>query len=132
MTESTLPDPEPRDDPALDRWITTGDLDELLREVDRRADRGDWDGVVIVANRARAATERGHQLWPAATFAEYRMALSAPPPWAAAVVGVCAGEPKLSVAPIPIVRATLAASAWPIQLCRCARRRRVQTFDSAA
>ncbi|HMX08641.1 MAG TPA: hypothetical protein PKA87_13985, partial [Microthrixaceae bacterium] len=86
MTASTLPDPEPRDDPALDRWITTGDLDELLREVDRRADRGDWDGVVIVANRARAATERGHQLWPAATFAEYRMALSAPPPWAAAVV----------------------------------------------
>ncbi|HMU81316.1 MAG TPA: hypothetical protein PKC57_13745, partial [Microthrixaceae bacterium] len=82
MTASTLPDPEPRDDPALDRWITTGDLDELLREVDRRADRGDWDGVVIVANRARAATERGHQLWPAATFAEYRMALSAPPPWA--------------------------------------------------
>jgi len=86
VTASTLPDPEPRDDPALDRWITTGDLDELLREVDRRADRGDWDGVVIVANRARAATERGHQLWPAATFAEYRMALSAPPPWAAAVV----------------------------------------------
>ena len=56
MTASTLPDPEPRDDPALDRWITTGDLDELLREVDRRADRGDWDGVVIVANRARATT----------------------------------------------------------------------------
>jgi hypothetical protein len=82
----TLPEPAPRDDPGLDRWITTGDLDELLREVDRRCDRGDWDGVVILRDRARAATERGHQLWPAASFAEYRMALSAPPPWAAGVV----------------------------------------------
>ncbi|UDY37245.1 DUF6183 family protein [Dermatobacter hominis] len=82
----TVPEPAPRQDPELDRWITTGDLDELLREVDRRCDRGDWDGVVLLRDRARAATERGHQLWPAATFAEYRMALSAPPPWAAGVV----------------------------------------------
>lgn len=82
----TLPEPEPRDDPELDRWINTGDLNELIREVDRRCDRGDWDGVVILRDRSRAATERGHQLWPAATFAEYRMALSAPPPWAAAAV----------------------------------------------
>lgn len=79
-------EPAARDDPDLDRWITTGDLDELLREVDRRCDRADWDGVVILRNRARAATERGHQLWPAATFAEYRLALQAPPSWAAAVV----------------------------------------------
>jgi hypothetical protein len=84
--EPTRPEPPHREDPELDRWIATGDLDELLREVDRRCDRGDWDGVVLLRDRARAATERGHQLWPAATFAEYRMALSAPAPWAAAVV----------------------------------------------
>lgn len=82
----THPAPEPRDDPQLDRWLTTGDLDELLREVDRRSDRRDWDGLVLLRDRARAATDRGHQLWPAATFAEYRMALEAPPRWAAAVV----------------------------------------------
>ena len=75
-----------RDDLELDRWVTTGDLDELLREIDRRCDRGDWAGLVTLRDRARSATERGHQLWPAASFAEYRMALSAPSPWAAAVV----------------------------------------------
>ncbi|MBS1836541.1 MAG: hypothetical protein JST64_02465, partial [Actinobacteria bacterium] len=81
-----LPETPPRDDPDLDRWVSTGDLDEMLREVDRRCGRGDWDGVVVLRDRARAATERGHQLWPAATFAEYRLALEAPPTWAAGVV----------------------------------------------
>lgn len=84
--EAPIPEPLPREDPDLDRWTTTGDLDELLREVDRRCERGDWDGVVLLRNRARAASERGHQLWPAATFAEYRLALQAPPAWAAGVV----------------------------------------------
>ena len=73
-------------DAGLDSWITTGDLDELLREIDRRCDRGDWDGLVTLRDRARSADERGHQLWPAASFAEYRMALSAPAPWAAVAV----------------------------------------------
>jgi len=82
----TTHDLEPRDDPDLDRWVTTGDLDELLREVDRLCDRCDWDGMLILRNRSRVATERGHQLWPAATFAEYRLALEAPAPWAASVV----------------------------------------------
>lgn len=81
-----LPDPTPRDDPDLDRWVSGGDLDELLREVDRRCERGDWDGVLLLRNRARSATERGHQLWPAATFAEYRLALDAPASWAVSVV----------------------------------------------
>lgn len=75
-----------RTDADLDRWITTGDLDELLREIARRCDRGDWNGLVVLADRARSANERGHQLWPAASFADYRMALSAPPRWAAAAV----------------------------------------------
>ena len=73
-------------DADLVRWIGTGDLDELLREIDRRCDRDDWDGLVTLRDRARSATERGHQLWPAASFAEYRLALAAPAAWAAAVV----------------------------------------------
>lgn len=79
--------------------MSTGDLDELLREVDRRCERADWDGVVLLRNRARSATERGHQLWPAATFAEYRLALGAPPPWAAPVVegGYLAAGPLTEV-----------------------------------
>lgn len=82
----TVPEPSPREDPQLDRWVGTGDLDELLREVDRRCERQDWEGVVIVRDRARTASERGHQLWPAASFAEYRIALDAPAEWAAGVV----------------------------------------------
>jgi hypothetical protein len=75
----------------LERWLSVGDLDELLREVDRRCDRGDWDGVQTIRMRARAAIERGHQLWPAASFAEYRLALDAPPGWAASVITDDAG-----------------------------------------
>ncbi len=71
---------------GLDRWIAGGDLDELLREVDRCCDRGDWDRLLVLRDRSRAATERGHQLWPAASFAEYRMALDAPAAWAGTVV----------------------------------------------
>lgn len=70
----------------LDTWLTVGDLDELVREVDRRVDRGDWDGVEEVRRRSRAAIERGHQLWPAASYAEYRLALEAPAEHSAAVV----------------------------------------------
>ena len=65
----------------LDRWIATGDLDELIREIDRCAERGGDDGwarVLLIRDRSRAATERGHQLWPAASYAEYRTALDAP------------------------------------------------------
>lgn len=76
---------------TLDTWLARGDLDELIREVDRRADRHDWHGVEEVARRSRAAIERGHQLWPAASFAEYRIALGAPAEIAASVVREGAG-----------------------------------------
>ena len=38
----------------------------------------DWDGLVRLRDRCRAAVERGFQLWPAASLAEYRLALRAP------------------------------------------------------
>jgi hypothetical protein len=91
------------DGDALDRWIATGDLDELLREVDRACDRADWEGLVLLRDRARAATERGHQLWPAASFAEYRLALQAPGAFAADVVA--AGGGYLAPGPLTEVAA---------------------------
>lgn len=76
---------------SLEESLGIGDLDELLREVDRRCDRRDWEGVRDVGRRARAAIERGHQLWPATSYAEYRLALEAPPRLAASVVHEGAG-----------------------------------------
>ncbi len=67
---------------AVDR----GDLDELLRWVDRLADAGDWDGLVALAAAARSAHERGRQLWPATTHAHHRLALGAPAAVAALVL----------------------------------------------
>ena len=56
---------------AVDR----GDLDELVRLVDGLCGARDWDGVVMLRDRCRhALEERGLQLWPAAEFAEYRLA----------------------------------------------------------
>lgn len=75
----------------LDDWLAVGDLDELLREVDRLCEASDWEEVESLRRRARSAIERGHQLWPAASYAEYRLALEAPAAWAAAVVHEGAG-----------------------------------------
>ncbi len=71
----------------LDRLLDTGDLDGLLRAVDEACDDGDWDSVEAVAERARGAHERGHQLWPAADHADHRLALAGPADAAARAVG---------------------------------------------
>lgn len=55
-----------------------GELDELLRQIDRLAERRAWAALDDVRVRSRAAFERGHQLWPAAANAAYRLALEAP------------------------------------------------------
>ena len=74
-------------DASLAELIHRGDLDELVREVDRRANRGDWDGLVDLAAGCERATETtGKQLWGAAQYAEYRLALEAPGPIAASVL----------------------------------------------
>jgi hypothetical protein len=66
--------------------VSDAELDELIREVDRLCDGRDWDGLVALRDRCREALKRGKQFWPAASFAEYRLALDAPGPYAAAVV----------------------------------------------
>lgn len=64
-----------------------GDLDELVRWVDRLGDARDWEALHETAIRCGSAFERtGHQLWPAAKRAYYRIALEAPGKWAAAAI----------------------------------------------
>ncbi len=62
--------------------VELGDVNELTRMVDRLCGVGDWDGLVELRDRCRAALERGKQLWPVAALAEYRTALEAPGEWA--------------------------------------------------
>ncbi len=56
-----------------------GDLDEVVREVDRLAERGDWEGLVALRRACAAAWDLGHQLWPASAWAAYRLVLEADP-----------------------------------------------------
>jgi hypothetical protein len=72
--------------------VDLGDLDELLRRVDDLCDGRDWEGLLDLRDRCRVAFERGRQLWPAASHAEYRLALQAPGEWAASVVVPGAGR----------------------------------------
>jgi resuscitation-promoting factor RpfA len=95
-------------DDTLDRLVAGNDLDELVREVDRRTGAGDWDGLVRLRDRCRAAVERGFQLWPAASLAEYRLALRAPGRWAGAVVTEGAGRFALG----PLTEVAASTHAW--------------------
>jgi hypothetical protein len=64
-----------------------GDLDDLVALIDRWGARDAWGAVVQLRDLCRAALERGKQLWPAAAYAEYRLALDAPASFAVAVIG---------------------------------------------
>lgn len=76
----------PQPDDALDELITRADLDGLVRLIDDRCATRDWAGLRRVRDRSQAAVATGRQLWPAATLAEYRLALRAPAEWAAGVL----------------------------------------------
>ena len=76
---------------SVDEAAAQGDLDELIRHVDRLTDEQDWTELVRLRDKAKAAIERGFQLWPAASYAEYRMALEAPGDWAAQMLVEGAG-----------------------------------------
>lgn len=96
--------------PALSvtELVDQGDLDELLRRIDLLCDEGDWDGLLDLRDRSRAAFSRGRQLWPAASHAEYRVALQAPGRWAASVVGAGAGQFSLG----PLSEVAASTHAW--------------------
>lgn len=84
--------------------IELGDVDELVRHIDRLVDERDWDGVAELRARCAGALQRGKQLWPAATHAEYRLALQAPARWAASVLEPGAG--RFALAPLTEVAAS--------------------------
>jgi hypothetical protein len=95
---------ESEHDEALDRLIHDVDLDGLVRLVDARCAAGDWAGLLRLRDRCAAATrETGRQLWPAATLAEYRLALLAPSAWAATVLDGEAG--RFTIGPLSEVAA---------------------------
>ncbi|MET0914553.1 MAG: hypothetical protein ABWZ68_14760, partial [Acidimicrobiales bacterium] len=89
---------------SVDEAAAQGDLDELIRHVDRLTDEQDWTELVRLRDKAKAAIERGFQLWPAASYAEYRMALEAPGDWAAQMLVEGAGW--MALGPLHEVAAT--------------------------
>jgi hypothetical protein len=93
--------PEP--DPTLDQQIERSDLDGLTRRVDAMAESRDWPALLELRDRCRAALERGHQLWPVASYAEFRLALDGDARHAAAVL--VDGTGHLALGPLPEVAA---------------------------
>ncbi|MFT6293461.1 MAG: hypothetical protein ACJAR2_004087, partial [Ilumatobacter sp.] len=71
MVDQHVPDDD------LDALIHRSDLDGLVRMIDDRCSSRDWSGLLRVRDRSRQAVGTGRQLWPAATLAEYRIALLA-------------------------------------------------------
>jgi hypothetical protein len=93
---------------AVGEAVGRGDLDGLVRLVGDLCAAADWEGVVLLRDRSRAALERGLQLWPAAEYAEYRLALEAPGPYAGRVVVEGAGRFALG----PLWEVAASAHAW--------------------
>lgn len=62
----------------LDSLIHRVDLDELVRYVDNTCAARDFEHLIDIRDRSRAAVNTGRQLWPIATLANYRLALYAP------------------------------------------------------
>jgi hypothetical protein len=98
------PDLTPDDD--LDALVHRGDLDALVRMIDDRCASRDWDGLLRVRDRARHAVATGRQLWPAATLAEYRLALLAAPEHVGAVLDESDGlSGRFTIGPLTEVAA---------------------------
>ncbi|MEO5973936.1 MAG: hypothetical protein ABIQ38_01845, partial [Ilumatobacteraceae bacterium] len=66
--------------------VGRADLDGLIRLIDATCTRRDWQQLFNLRNACRAAVQGGRQLWPAATLAEYRLALHSPANWATEVI----------------------------------------------
>ncbi len=61
-------------------------IQSLIAEVDSLCTDDRWDDVLELRDRCKLAVARGHQWWPAAAWAEYRVALDGPGPLAASVL----------------------------------------------
>ena len=76
----------------LRELIEASDLDNLVRHADGLVASRDWEGLVTMRDMCLEATERGKQVWGAAHFAEYRLALDAPADFAIPVIRPGAGR----------------------------------------
>ncbi len=85
-------------DEVLAGLIHRADLDGLVRLVDDCCAARDWARLRRLRDAARHAVGTGRQLWPAATLAEYRLALLAPAAWAAGVLDE--GSGRFSIGPL--------------------------------
>jgi hypothetical protein len=83
-------------------------IQELIAETDSLVLDDRWDEVVALRDRCRIAVQRGHQWWPAAAWAEYRMALDGPGVLAASVLDSAAA--RYTLGPFPEVAAS--THAW--------------------
>ncbi len=72
--------------------IESSDTDGLIRRIDGICSAREWDDLVELRDRCLEAVTRGKQLWGVAQFAEYRLALDAPAPYAGRVVKEGAGR----------------------------------------
>jgi hypothetical protein len=86
------------------RLVELGDLDKLTRLVERLCRLQAWEDLVDLRDRCRKALERGKQLWPIASHIDYRLALEAPAPWAAATLE--GGTGRFALGPLPEVAAS--------------------------
>jgi len=87
----------------LEDALRAGDVDELLRIIDSACAAREWEELERLRSRCAAASEAGHQLWPAASRAAYLLALDAPAPLAGAVLVDGAG--RFAPGPLPEVAA---------------------------
>ena len=83
--------------------VQRADLDGLVRLVDSLCAGKQWDALADLRDRAREAVLTGRQLWPAATLAEYRLALWAPAQWAAKMLDESSG--RFTIGPLTEVAA---------------------------
>lgn len=88
---------------SVDVLVQRADLDGLVRMVDALCASKQWPELVALRDQARAAVLTGRQLWPAATLAEYRLALMAPARWSAAMLDETSG--RFTIGPLTEVAA---------------------------
>jgi hypothetical protein len=89
---------------ANSELVERGDPAELVRHVDRLVGARDWDALVDLEGRCRAAVERGKQLWGVAAHIDYRLALDAPTVFAAEAL--LRSEGRFALGPLPEVAAS--------------------------
>ncbi len=88
--------------------IEAADLNGLLRAVDALCEQRDWDELEHVAEMCEDALERGKQLWPIVAHIDYRLALEAPGPYAAAVLVPDSGRFALG----PLTEVAASTHSW--------------------